>query len=112
MRDGRARWSQTQLQSAPATRSGTKATLRVAFDEATVLWSRLQQVYGWAAMQWQAWARGEIVVDGNVERRVLLWTEGVLEFLVDGQRFFGGDLFSFRTAPLVLVLSPGRHVVR
>jgi hypothetical protein len=42
---------------------------------------------------------------------VTLYTDSILEYAVDGVRTFGGDLYSFRKAPLVLHLKPGRHVI-
>lgn len=68
-------------------------------------------MYGWAALQWQAWARGEIVVTGGLSQTVTLYTDGILEYAVDGVRTFGGDFYSFRKAPLVLHLNPGKHII-
>jgi predicted esterase len=42
---------------------------------------------------------------------VFVYTDRVLEYAVDGTRHFGGDFYAFRKAPLVLHLSPGRHVI-
>lgn len=35
----------------------------------------------------------------------------VIEFWIDDQSYFGGDLYAFRKAPLVLDLSPGEHKI-
>ena len=71
----------------------------------------LQSVYGWTALQYQAWARGSLVVEGSASRSVLFYTEGILEFWIDDEHFFGGDLYSYRRAPLILQLKPGNHRV-
>lgn len=72
-------------------------------------WKFLKEIYGWAAVQYQAWARGELIVGGNDTQHVILATDAILEFWVDGHHYFGGDYYSFRRAPLVLHLQPGSH---
>jgi hypothetical protein len=42
---------------------------------------------------------------------VALFTEHVLEFRIDGEKYWGGAFFAFRRAPLVVWLRPGRHVL-
>jgi hypothetical protein len=81
----------------------------VAFEG--VDWAMLRGAYGWAATQWQAWARGELTVGGGERRAVELWVEGVLEMRVDRKTLWGGDFFVLRRAPVVLWLEPGPHVV-
>jgi hypothetical protein len=72
----------------------------------------LRSTYGWAALQWQGWARGELTVGGAAERALELWVEGgALEVRVAGRSVWGGDFFGFRRAPVVVRLAPGRHVV-
>lgn len=39
----------------------------------------------------------------------MLYTDNILEFWVDEERYFGGDFYSFRRAPLILQLDPGEH---
>lgn len=107
-RDGRARW--TRVKSHADERETHQSRLVVSFSD-TVDWNLLQQVYGWAATQWQAWARTEILVGSGGTQTTLLYTQNILEYIIDGQRFFGGDFFAFRRAPAVLHLSPGRHTL-
>lgn len=68
-------------------------------------------MYGWAALQYQAWARGSLFVTGSIERTVVLYTDHILEFWIDDEHYFGGDLYALRKAPLVLHLQPGEHRV-
>lgn len=82
-------------------------TLEVNFGE--VDWSFHQKVYGWSALQYQAWARGYIEINGPATEDVVLYTDGLLEFNIDGIPYFGGDFYSQRRAPAVLHLEPGRH---
>jgi hypothetical protein len=62
-------------------------------------------------LQYQAWARGEIVVSATTDQTVNLYTDRIIEYAIDGVRYFGGDFYGFRKAPLVLHLSPGKHVI-
>jgi hypothetical protein len=68
-------------------------------------------VYGWSALQWQGWARGEIHVDSEGPVSTRLFTDSVLEYALDGERIFGGDVYTFRKAPHVLFLTPGKHIL-
>lgn len=68
-------------------------------------------MYGWAAVQYQAWARGELVVRGNDTQHVVLYTDAIVEYWVDDVHYFGGDFYTFRKAPHVLHLSPGTHKI-
>lgn len=68
-------------------------------------------MYGWAAVQYQAWARGELVVGGNETQHLILHTDAILEYWIDDTHYFGGDFFTFRKAPPVLHLEPGSHKI-
>jgi hypothetical protein len=68
-------------------------------------------VYGWAGLQYQGWARGHLEVSGPLPRRIILYTDNVLEIWLNDLRVFGGDFYAFRRAPLVATLSPGRNVI-
>lgn len=74
-------------------------------------WQLLQSVYGWAALQYQAWARGHLTIAASSTQSILLYTDNVLEFWVDDEQYFGGDYYAYRRAPLVLHLDPGSHNV-
>ena len=86
-------------------------TTKLVVDFPNVDWNFLQSVYGWAALQWQAWARGHLYIHGTEPETILLYTDHVLEFWLDDQHYFGGDFYAYRRAPLVLRLSPGDHLL-
>ena len=86
-----------------------KATLNVAFPQ--IDWRSLQAIYGYAAIQWQAWARGRLKVTGSAQQTILLYIENALEYWIDGTHFFGADYYAFRRAPLVLHLAAGEHSI-
>ncbi|KAL8838025.1 MAG: hypothetical protein Q9170_002306 [Blastenia crenularia] len=105
--NGTVHWSTSQASvTFPSSKSG-RANLLVRFPD--VDWESLKAVYGWAALQYQAWARGTMVVHGEGKRTVVLYTDQVLEFWVDDEHYFGGDLYAYRKAPLILHLEPGEH---
>ena len=68
-------------------------------------------MYGWAALQYQAWARGHLKIAANSTQSIVFYTDNVLEFWVDDDHYFGGDYYAYRRAPLVLHLNPGSHTV-
>jgi predicted esterase len=72
-------------------------------------WQALQSVYGWAALQWQAWARGEFSVQSEDPIIVKFYTPQILEFWIDDEHYFGGDLYAFQKVPVTVRLAPGAH---
>ncbi|KAL4938667.1 hypothetical protein BDV06DRAFT_49034 [Aspergillus oleicola] len=107
--DGVVKWG---LVWANATNPGPKqsrAELEVNFPQ--IDWDFLQSIYGWSALQYQGWVRGHVYVQDSNHQSVALFTDGILEILVDGRRYFGGDFYSYRKAPLILNLATGEHVV-
>ncbi|USW50030.1 Putative alpha/Beta hydrolase [Septoria linicola] len=85
------------------------AELLVDFPE--VEWESLRNVYGWSAYQWQAWLRGEIIVQDGLLRPLTLRNPQILEFWIDHVHYFGGDFYSYENAHTVLRLAPGRHQI-
>ena len=106
-RNGRVQWSTRFSESVPTGSDIAETVLAITFAE--IDWAFLQSIYGWAASQHQAWARGYIDNGKESDQSILLYTDDLLEFWVDEVHYFGGDFYSFRKAPLVLHLSPGRH---
>lgn len=89
----------------------TSANVSLSVSYSNVDWDFLKTIYGWAAVQYQAWARGELVVGGKKTQDVILHTDAILELWVDDVHYFGGDYYTFRNAPLVLHLAPGSHKI-
>lgn len=83
--------------------------LSVAFPELEEDWKFLQSVYGWAALQWQGWARGEIFIHPETAGPFVVHAEGILEFWIDDVHYFGGDFYVYGRAPVTLRLEPGAH---
>lgn len=106
---GRVNWSTYQLEKSSYSENVAEATLTVGFPNTD--WPFLQSVYGWAASQYQAWARGHLTIVADSAQSIIFYTDNVLEFWVDGDHYFGGDYYAYRRAPLVLHLDPGSHNV-
>lgn len=83
------------------------ATARLQFGFPDIEWELLKSIYGWPALQYQAWARGFLEVDG--EQTLILYTDGVLEFWLNDKPYFGGDFYAYRNSPFVLSLESGHH---
>jgi hypothetical protein len=107
--NGAAKWNVTEATQTNA--SSTSAEVALSISHSNVDWDFLKVVYGWAAVQYQSWARGELSISGNATRSIILYTDAVLEFWVDDAHYFGGDFFTFRKAPPVLHLTPGTHKI-
>ncbi len=106
---GRVSWSTHQLENSSISGEVAEATLIVGFPN--VDWPFLQSVYGWAALQYQAWARGHLNIAAKSAQSIVFYADNVLEFWVDDDQYFGGDYYAYRRAPLVLHLNPGSHNV-
>lgn len=105
--NGTIGWSVQVADSIVYHADSVEADLIIQFP--AVDWTFLQSFYGWASLQYQAWARGEIIIHGAEPRTIILYTDNVLEFYVDDKLYFGGDIYAFRRAPLILQLNPGTH---
>ena len=42
---------------------------------------------------------------------MFVFTDGLLEIWMDGEPYFGGDIYKYRRAPAILKLDPGCHVI-
>lgn len=107
--NGTAKWNATEAAKTLNGIDSANATLRVTYSN--VDWDFLKLVYGWAAVQYQAWARGEFTVHGRETQHVVLHTDAILEYWVDDRHYFGGDFYTLRNAPAVLHLEPGLHKI-
>lgn len=93
-------------------RSQEGAAVDLTLQYAEIDWHFAQQIYGWSALQFQAWATGELFLSGTAPQTVLLYTDNILELWVGDDHIFGGDFYSFRRAPVVTHLHPGINVVK
>jgi hypothetical protein len=100
-----------QIIASKSTQTHASSSVELTVDFPEVNWTTLRSVYGWAALQYQGWIRGSLEVRGASLRRVVLFTDNILELWVNDDHVFGGDYYAFRRAPLVVTLSPGRNVV-
>lgn len=107
--NGAAGWSEHN--SEPTTSSADRVGVKLDVAFPSVDWRNFKDVYGWAALQAQAWARTGFEVLGPDLQNIAVYTDNVLEFAIDGQLYFGGDFFSYRRAPLILELAPGHHTI-
>ena len=107
--NGLASWNITKARQTLSSAKSANASLSVGYSN--VDWDFLKVVYGWAAVQYQAWARGELVVGGNDTQHVIMHTDSILEYWIGDEHYFGGDFYSYRNAPPVLHLAPGSHKV-
>lgn len=107
--DGMVSWTSQEANLSKGNPDVTMMDLTVSFPE--VDWGFMRSIYGWAAIQYQAWARGHLNIDADSTETLLLYSDNVLEFWVDDQLHFGGDFYGYRIAPLVLHLEPGYHKV-
>ena len=105
--NGTTSWSIQRANVTGEHQNVSQADLTVAFPR--IDWGFLQSIYGWAALQYQAWARGNIIINTEDAQTVVLYTDSILEFWVDDILYFGGDMYAYRRAPLVLRLDPGPH---
>ncbi|KKZ60834.1 hypothetical protein EMCG_04482 [[Emmonsia] crescens] len=124
--DGTVGWSvlevaEPELATASDDYASAKATVGLDVGFPSVDWELIRSFYGWAGLQYQAWARGSITLAAGVggvdsgttttTTTVALFTDGLLEVWVDGESYFGGDFYTYRRAPVVLKLAPGSHVI-
>ncbi|KAK6369890.1 hypothetical protein LTS17_009340 [Exophiala oligosperma] len=91
--------------------SEASTTVDLVVDFSEIDWDIAQKIYGWSALQYQAWLKGGVWNDGGTSRRVSIYPEGILELWLNNKHIFGGDFYSFGRAPIVFELAPGFNVV-
>ncbi|KAI6889271.1 alpha/beta-hydrolase [Hortaea werneckii] len=103
--NGTVRWSTTSARLSESETGLAIAELSVSFPQ--IDWNALKHVYGWAAYQWQGWARGQIHLPSA--KTLALHVEHILELWIDGEQHFGGDFYGYGRSALTLHLLPGEH---
>ncbi|KAF3921457.1 hypothetical protein ABW21_db0205575 [Orbilia brochopaga] len=89
-------------------------SLSISFPD--VDWDMMQSAYGWAGLQFQAWLRGHFEINSRLDRDdcgFAIHTKQVQEFWIDGDHYFGGDVYGYGKSPVVLHLEKRRkrHVI-
>lgn len=90
-------------------------SLKISYNE--VDWQIIRTTYGWAGLQFQAWVRGKFHVHPDSFSKdddfvtAALYMNNTLEVWVDGIQYFGGDVYSYNRAPVILQLESGYHEV-
>lgn len=106
---GFVKWSIQSAKNSQYAADTTSINVDVDFHDAD--WQTLRNNYGWPALQYQAWARGSLQITSKGCQDLLLNVCGVLEFWVDDEHRFGGDLYCYKRAPTALRLCSGMHRV-
>lgn len=107
--NGSVQWDTTYATILSSSRGQVQAALNVSFP--SINWAFMQSVYGWSALQYQAWTRGIIEIKGTHPQTVAVSVGGVLEFMVDGEPYFGGDMYQYHRVPNFIKLTPGPHTL-
>ncbi|KAH1846444.1 hypothetical protein KXX55_001802 [Aspergillus fumigatus] len=107
--NGSVKWKTARALSHNFAPGKTRTELHVSFPE--IDWKFTQAVYGWSALQYQAWARGSLNTGHWAPQSVAIFTSGLLEIVIDGKRHFGGDFYNYGTVPIIIDLSTGDHAV-
>jgi len=105
--NGSATWSTTTLSRIPTPPNSSQGTINVSFNNTN--WDILRSTYGWSGIQFQAWARGAIEL--CEEENVVVYVVGANEFWIDDRQYFGGDMYGYKRAPLVVNLGRGNHKI-
>ncbi|PKX96729.1 uncharacterized protein P174DRAFT_417744 [Aspergillus novofumigatus IBT 16806] len=107
--NGSVKWKTARALTHNFAPGKARTELHVSFPE--IDWKFTQAVYGWSALQYQAWARGSLNIGHWAPQSVAIFTSGLLEIVIDGKRHFGGDFYHYGTVPIITDLSTGDHVV-
>jgi len=107
--NGTVKWEIQEAKRVNISDIRQEVSLDISFFK--VDWKSLQSAYGWSALQYQAWVRGSVFIEGDLTQRMLLHADHVMEYAIDGKRVFGGDMYGFHRAPLIISLDPGSHII-
>lgn len=98
-----------ELYNSSVASSDEGALARIAVHHSNVDWNFAREIYGWTALQYQTWIRGDLINDHNQTLKLRFNPSDIIEFHFNGEHFFGGDFFGFGRAPVVLEAHPGRN---
>ncbi|OQU98556.1 hypothetical protein CLAIMM_04322 [Cladophialophora immunda] len=89
--------------------SNGEHSLNFSLEFGEIDWEFAQNIYGWSAFQYQAWAKGEILNQDIASRAVSVFSDNILELWINDLHVFGGDFFGFGRAPVLVQLHPGTN---
>lgn len=102
------KWQEAQFETSQ-TESG--ALVKLLVEHHDIAWAFQVGIYGWAALQYQTWIRGTLLNADSFPIRISLFPTNILELRINGQHYFGGDLFGFERAPIIVSLVPGNNTI-
>ena len=91
--------------------NGASTSVRLEERASRIDSAHLCSEFGWSVFQYEIWARGHLEIGGESPRRLVLFTDNILELWVNDVHFFGGDFYGFRRAPIVVTIPAGRNRV-
>ncbi|KAF3941239.1 hypothetical protein ABW19_dt0207500 [Dactylella cylindrospora] len=86
----------------------TKNSVSLSVSFPDIDWDMMQMAYGWAGLQFQAWVRGYLSVTPPLDKSrcsLIIHTKQAQEIWIDNVHYFGGDVYGYQKAPIVLPLS-------
>lgn len=103
-----------KLKASSSTWRNDITSRRIPVSFPAVDWTSLEKVFGWSALQFQAWIRGTIHIRN--EGRYGIWIGNAVEFYLDGTYYDVGNLYDtdvtqFSRGGLFLDMSAGDHVL-
>lgn len=110
--DASISWNQSFFQTTESARS-TEVELVVSHEE--IDWDFIRSIYGWAAVQFQTWARGSLHNHADEDVTVAIHAAGTVDLALDtaeGTKYhFGVDFYGFKRVPIIARLKPGSNTV-
>jgi len=102
------------LNASPLVNDKDFVSRRIGVTFLDIDWKSLQNTFGWASLQFQAWIRGTIIL--REKGRYGIWIGNAVEFYVDGVYYDAGNLYDadvlqFSRGGIFLDLEEGEHVL-
>lgn len=107
--NGTVKWGLLRAHTSAPSSEQAKVKLVVKFPD--IDWGHFGSIYGWPGLQYQAWVRGRLRLNKESNQTVAIFADGLLEFSINGQRFFGGDMYGYHRVPVILSLPSGDNVI-
>lgn len=72
-------------------------------------WKENAVPFGWSIEQYQAWARGILIV--NKPTKVFMQISGVSEYYINGEERYNGDCYSYNTTSHLVHFEKGKYTI-